>query len=40
MGMIKMVLWSFLNLQVRYDFEVEKDRLEGRPEREVKVLAV
>ena len=31
-------LW--LNLQARYDLEVEKDRLEGRLENEVKVLAV
>ena len=29
----------WLNLQVRYDLEVEKDRLEGQLEREVKVLA-
>jgi addiction module HigA family antidote len=29
----------WLNLQARYDLEVEKDRLEGRLEREVKVLA-
>ena len=28
----------WLNLQARYDLEVEKDRLEGRLEREVKVL--
>jgi addiction module HigA family antidote len=28
----------WLNLQVRYDLEVEKDRLEGRLESEVKVL--
>src|SRR6516225_10726585 len=30
--------WS--NLQVRYDLEVEKDRLGGRLSREVKVLEV
>ena len=30
----------WLNLQARYDLEVEKDRLEGQIEREVKVLAV
>lgn len=30
----------WLNLQARYDLEVEKDRLEGRLENEVKVLAV
>ena len=30
----------WLNLQTRYDLEVEKDRLEGRLENEVKVLAV
>ena len=30
----------WLNLQARYDLEVEKDRLEGRLETEVKVLAV
>ena len=30
----------WLNLQARYDLEVEKDRLEGQLEREVKVLAV
>jgi len=29
----------WLNLQARYDLEVEKDRLEGRLENEVKVLA-
>jgi plasmid maintenance system antidote protein VapI len=29
----------WLNLQARYDLEVEKDRLEGRLEQEVKVLA-
>ena len=29
----------WLNLQARYDLEVEKDRLEGRLEGEVKVLA-
>ena len=29
----------WLNLQARHDLEVEKDRLEGRLEREVKVLA-
>ena len=28
----------WLNLQTRYDLEMEKDRLEGRIEREVKVL--
>src|SRR5512139_1810851 len=28
----------WLNLQARYDLEVEKDRLEGRLENEVKVL--
>jgi len=28
----------WLNLQTRYDLEVERDRLEGRLEREVKVL--
>jgi len=28
----------WLNLQTRYNLEVEKDRLEGRIEREVKVL--
>jgi antitoxin HigA-1 len=27
----------WLNLQARYDLEVEKDRLEGRLEEEVKV---
>ncbi len=29
----------WLNLQARYDLEVEKDRLEGRLEEEVKILA-
>ena len=29
----------WLNLQARYDIEVEKDRLEGRLEQEVKILA-
>ncbi len=29
----------WLNLQARYDLEVEKDRLEGRLEEEAKVLA-
>ena len=29
----------WLNLQARYDLEVEKERLEGRLESEVKVLA-
>jgi addiction module HigA family antidote len=29
----------WLNLQARYDIEIEKDRLEGRLEDEVKVLA-
>jgi len=29
----------WLNLQTRYDLEVEKDRLEGRLEKEVKVLS-
>src|SRR3972149_5464792 len=29
----------WLNLQARYDLEVEKDRLEGRLEKEVKVFA-
>ncbi len=29
----------WLNLQARYDLEVEKDRLAGRLEQEVKVLA-
>ena len=28
----------WLNLQARYDVEIEKDRLEGRLEREVKIL--
>jgi addiction module HigA family antidote len=28
----------WLNLQVRYDLELEKDKLEGRIEAEVKVL--
>jgi len=30
----------WLNLQARYDIEVERDRLAGRLENEVKVLAV
>jgi addiction module HigA family antidote len=30
----------WLNLQGRYDLEVEKDRLQGRLEREVKVLSI
>jgi addiction module HigA family antidote len=30
----------WLNLQARYDIEVERDRLAGRLESEVKVLAV
>ena len=30
----------WLNLQSRYDVEVEKDRLAGRLEQEVKVLAI
>jgi len=30
----------WLNLQARYDIEVERDRLEGRLENEVKILAV
>jgi len=30
----------WMNLQARYDLEVEKDRLKGRLEREVKVLPV
>ena len=30
----------WLNLQGRYDLEIEKDRLEGRLENEVKILAV
>jgi len=30
----------WLNLQARYDLETEKDRLDGRLENEVKVLAV
>ncbi|MBM4048913.1 MAG: HigA family addiction module antidote protein [Planctomycetes bacterium] len=30
----------WLNLQARYDLEVEKDRLEGRLETEIRVLAV
>ncbi len=30
----------WLNLQGRYDLEIEKDRFAGRLEREVKVLAV
>jgi plasmid maintenance system antidote protein VapI len=29
----------WLNLQARYDLELEKDKLEGRIEHEVKVLA-
>ena len=29
----------WLNLQALYDLEIEKDRLEGRLEREVKILA-
>ncbi|MCP4420740.1 MAG: HigA family addiction module antidote protein [Chloroflexi bacterium] len=29
----------WINLQARYDLEVEKDRLKGRLEQEVKVLA-
>ena len=29
----------WLNLQARYDLEVEKEKLKGRLEREVKVLA-
>ena len=29
----------WLNLQTRYDLEVEKDKLKGRLEQEVKVLA-
>jgi addiction module HigA family antidote len=29
----------WVNLQSRYDLEVEKDRLQGRLEKEVKVLA-
>ena len=29
----------WLNLQARYDLEMEKDRLEGRLENEVKILA-
>jgi len=29
----------WLNLQARYDLEVEKDRIEGRLEEEVKVFA-
>ena len=29
----------WLNLQARYDLEIEKDRLEGRLEKEVKVFA-
>lgn len=29
----------WLNLQARYDLEVENDRLEGRLESEVRVLA-
>jgi antitoxin HigA-1 len=30
----------WLNLQARYDLEVEKDRLEGRLDNEVKVLVI
>ena len=30
----------WLNLQARYDLEVEKDKLEGRLDREVKALNV
>jgi addiction module HigA family antidote len=30
----------WLNLQTRYDLEVEKDKLKGRLEQEVKVLTV
>jgi antitoxin HigA-1 len=30
----------WLNLQSRYDIEIEKDKLEGRLEREVKTLTV
>jgi addiction module HigA family antidote len=30
----------WLNLQTRYDLETEKDKLKGRLEREVKVLAL
>ena len=30
----------WMNLQARYDLEVEKDRLKGRLEQEVKVLAL
>jgi addiction module HigA family antidote len=30
----------WLNLQARYDLEVEKDKLEGRLDNEVKVLAI
>ena len=30
----------WLNLQARYDLEVEKDRLKGRLDNEVKVLAI
>lgn len=30
----------WMNLQSRYDLEIEKDRLQGRLESEVKVLAV
>lgn len=29
----------WLNLQTRYDLEIEKDKLKGRLEQEVKVLA-
>ena len=31
--------WFWMNLQTRYDLEVEKDKLAGRLEQEVKVLA-
>jgi addiction module HigA family antidote len=30
----------WMNLQSRYDLEIEKDRLRGRLEQEVKVLAI
>jgi addiction module HigA family antidote len=30
----------WLNLQARYDLEVEKDRLKGRLDNEVKILAI
>ena len=30
----------WMNLQTRYELEVEKDRLKGRLEQEVKVLAI